>query len=97
MCQDVFENLVTKMEARNIAQRYATFFCVKLDDSATTTYGKLQQAFGDDAMSRAQAFRWHKMFSEGRTIIEDEQSSGRPSTTRTRDNTAQVRELVRSD
>jgi len=25
------------MEARNIAQRYAIFFCVKLADSATTT------------------------------------------------------------
>ena len=48
-------------------------------------------------MSRAQAFCWHKMFSEGRTIIEDEQRSGRPSTTRTSDNTARVRELVRSD
>jgi len=37
-------------EARNIAQRYAIFsFYVKLGDSATTTHGKLQQAFGDDA------------------------------------------------
>ena len=33
----MFANLVTKMEARNIAQRYAIFFCVKLADSATTT------------------------------------------------------------
>jgi len=76
MCRDVFVNLVTKMEARNIPQRCAIFFCVKLGDSATTTHGKLQQAFGDDAMSRAQAFRWHKMYSEGRTIVEDEQRSG---------------------
>ena len=28
-------------------------FCVKLGDGATTTHGKLQQAFGDDSMSRA--------------------------------------------
>jgi len=84
----VFANLVTKTATRNIAQRYAIFFCVKLGDSATTTHGKLQQAFEDDAMSRAQAFPWHKMFSEGRTIVEDEQRSGRPSTTRTSDNTA---------
>jgi len=75
------------MEAQNIAQWYAIFFCVKLDDSAITTHGKLHQAFGDDAMSRAQAFHWHKMFSEGRNIVEDEQHSGRPST-RTSDNTA---------
>ena len=84
------------MEARNIAQQYAILFCVKLGESATTTHEKLQQAFGDDAMSRAQAFRWHKMFSEGKTIVENERS-GRPSTTLTSDNTARVRELVRSD
>jgi len=85
------------MEARNIAQRYAIFFCVKLVDSATTAHGKLQHTFGDDVMSRAQGFRWHKMFSEGRTIVEDEQHSGRPSTTRTSDNTERVRQLIRSD
>jgi hypothetical protein len=49
------------------------FFCVKLSDSATTTHGKLQKTFGDDARSRAQAFRWHNMFSEGRILVEDEQ------------------------
>jgi len=76
------------MEAQNIAQRYAIFFCVKFRDSATTTHGKLQQTFGDDAMSRARAFCWHKMFSKDRTIIEDEQHSGQPSTTWTSDNTA---------
>jgi len=37
------------------------------------------------------------MFSEGRTIVENEQLSGRTSTTRTSDNTARIREIVRSD
>jgi len=77
-------------------QWYAIFFCVTLGDSATTTHDKLQRAFGDDAMSKAQAFRWHKMFSEGRNIVDDEQRSGRPSTRRTSKNTARVRELVQS-
>jgi hypothetical protein len=45
-----------KMETRNIAQRYDIFFCVKLSYIATTTHGILQQTFGDDAMSRTQAF-----------------------------------------
>jgi hypothetical protein len=65
------------MEARNIAQRHAFF--VKFGDNAITTHGKLQQAFGDDAGSRAQAFRWYEIFSEGRNLVEDEQRSGRPS------------------
>ena len=48
-------------------------------------------------MWKAQAFRWQKMFSEGRILLEGEQRSGWPSATRTGDNTARVRELVRSD
>jgi hypothetical protein len=57
-----------------------SFFNVKPGDIASTTHGILQQAFGDDAMSRTEAFRWHKMLYEGR---EDEQRSGWPSATRT--------------
>jgi hypothetical protein len=77
MCLEVFVNLVMKMKAWNIAQRYAVFFfCVKLSDFATTTHEKLQQACGDDAVSRAQAFSWHKTFSDGRNVVEDEQRGG---------------------
>jgi hypothetical protein len=86
----MFVNLVMEMEAQ-IAQWYAILFC------ASTTHGELQQAFGDYAISKAQAFCWHKMFSEGRTLIEDEQHSRSPSTKWRGDNTAQVRELFRSD
>jgi len=39
----------------------------------------------------------HKPFFLDRTLAEEEQRSGRPSATRTGDNTASVRELVRSD
>jgi hypothetical protein len=56
-----------------------------------------KQAFGDDAISRAQAFREHNMFSEGTTVVEDEQRSGQPSATLTGHYTARVRELARSD
>ena len=97
-CQDMFVNLVMEMKARNITQPYVChLFCVKLDDSATITHGRLQQTFGDHAMSTAQAFRWHKMFSVGWTLVEDEQHSRLPSVKRTGDNTARVRKLVQSD
>ena len=72
----MFVSLVMQMEVWNIAQWYAIFFCVKLDENATTAHGNLQQAFGDNAKSRAQALHWHKMFSEGRTLVEDEHHSG---------------------
>ena len=45
------------------------FLCVKLGGIATTTHGKLQQALGDVAMSRSQAFRLHKMFSKSRKFV----------------------------
>jgi hypothetical protein len=86
-------NHVLKTEARNIAQQYVILFLCKPGDIATATHGKLQQNFGDHAMSRAKAFRWHNIFSEGRTLVEDEQRSGRQSTTRRSDNTEWVREL----
>jgi hypothetical protein len=51
-------------------------FSHNLGDNATSTNEKLQEAFGDDAVSRAQAFRRYKVFSEVRTIVEDKQRSG---------------------
>jgi hypothetical protein len=72
----MFVNHVIEMEAWNFTQRYlCRLLCVKLSNSATTTHGILQQALGDDAVSRAQAFHWYKIFSKGRTLVEDEQRS----------------------
>ena len=95
MCQDVFVNLVVQREARNVAQRYAILLCVKICENVTTTGWKLQQAIEDYVMSKAPG--WHKMFSESRTLVGDEQRSGRPSATRTGDKAASVRELFRSE
>jgi uncharacterized cysteine cluster protein YcgN (CxxCxxCC family) len=65
---------------RNIKQRYAIKFCVKLKETATETFEKLKRAYGDEVLSKAQVFRWHKAFKEGRENVEDEHHSGRPST-----------------
>jgi GH24 family phage-related lysozyme (muramidase) len=48
-------------------------------------------------MSIAQNICWHSIFSEGKTLVEDEQRGGRTSATWTGDNRARLRELVRSD
>jgi len=52
------------MERRNIEQRYAIKFCMKLGEFAEETLDKVVKVFGDEAMSRAQAFRWHKKFKK---------------------------------
>ena len=70
---------------------------VKLGESATVTYKKLQRAYGEHSLSRAKVFRWHKSFLEGREQVEDEPRAGRPSTSKTDDNVERVRSLVRSD
>jgi len=62
------------MNQQKFEQHFAMKFCVKLGDSATVTYEKLHRAYGEHSLSRAQVFRWHKSFLEGR-----EQSGRRTS------------------
>jgi hypothetical protein len=71
------------MENNNLEQGYAVKFCVRLGKGATGTYGKIQKAFGNDSLSRAQVSRWHKDFVNGRETVGDEQRSGRPASVRT--------------
>jgi len=61
------------------------------------TYEKLQRTYAEHSLSRAQVFRWHKSFSEGREQVEDESCVGRPSTSKTDDSVERVRSVVRSD
>ena len=70
------------MDRQKFEQRCAITFCVKLHESATVTYEKLQRAYGEHSLSRAQVFRWHKSFLEGREQVEDESLAGRPSTSK---------------
>ena len=68
------------MDQQKFKQSCAIKFCVKLGESATVTYEKLQRAYGEYSLFRTQVFRWHKSFLEGREQVEDEPHAGRPST-----------------
>jgi hypothetical protein len=50
----VFVRCVTKMDWEKFEQRCAIKFCVKLGESATVTYEKVQRAYGEHSLSRAQ-------------------------------------------
>jgi len=84
------------MDWQKFEQRCAIKFCVKLGESATVTYEKLQRVYGEHSLSRTQEFRWHKSFLEGQEQVEDEPCAGIPSTSKTDDSVERVRSFVRS-
>jgi hypothetical protein len=51
----------------------------------------LVEAFGENAMSQSKTFLWCKRFKDGRTSVEDDERSGRSSTSTTPENIAKVR------
>ena len=67
-----YENGETKSRA---ALRDKSF--VKLNENATEIYEKLKGTYGEHAVSKAEVFRWHEVFLDGREIVEDEPRSGR--------------------
>ena len=81
----------------NLEQRTNLKFLVWLGKTPSECLELLQQVYGNNAMSCTLVFEWHKRFNEGREEVEDEQRSRRPSTSRTADNTEQVKQLVRAD
>ena len=73
------------MDWQKFEQSCAIKFCLKLGESATVTYEKLQRAYGEHSLSRTKVFRWHKSFLEGREQMEDEPRAGGHSTSKTDD------------
>ncbi|PNF36742.1 hypothetical protein B7P43_G11567 [Cryptotermes secundus] len=72
-------------------------FCQKLGDTQVETIHKIQQAFGDDAMSNLQIKEWYNRFKDGHTPVDSEPCSDRPSTSRNENVIEQVRTLVMED
>jgi len=57
----------------------------------------LQQAYGEDCLSRTQCHEWYQRFKSGRTSIEDDPKSGRPSTSMDDDHVEKVLDLIRQN
>ncbi|XP_034851220.1 protein GVQW3 isoform X1 [Mirounga angustirostris] len=85
------------MSDRYLEQRISIKFCVKLNKSASETHHLLKEAYGNEVMSRARVFDWHKRFKEGREDVRDDARSGRPVTHRTDENIQKVKDLVCSN
>ena len=68
-------------------------FLVKLEEMLMKSLQTLQEAYGDQAMSRARVFEWHRRFREGEEDVEDKPRSGRSS--KIDENVEEVRQAVR--
>uniref|UniRef100_A0A8B9QU22 Mos1 transposase HTH domain-containing protein n=1 Tax=Anas platyrhynchos TaxID=8839 RepID=A0A8B9QU22_ANAPL len=82
---------------RLLEQRYVIKFCVKLGKTGKETHDMIKEAYGDAAMGRSGVFEWHKLFREGRERVEDDDHSGRPSTSKTNKNVLRVKNLLNRD
>jgi hypothetical protein len=69
-----------------IEQRACIKFCVKLGISATETFEMLCEAFGDYSLSQMVVFEWHSRFKAGRVLVENDECSGWPYTSKTTEN-----------
>jgi hypothetical protein len=67
-----FLTLDQKMLECKSEQRVNIKFLVKLKKSATETFQLLTEAYGEECMSRARVFEWHKRFLEGRESVKDD-------------------------
>jgi hypothetical protein len=75
-------------------QRVFIKFCQKLGKTATETYEMPQPAFGETVLSRSKIFEWYSRFKNGRTSIDDDPHTGRPSTARTNETIDRVNAVI---
>ena len=72
-------------------------FLVKLGKSGNEIREILVQVCGDNAMKKTTVYRRAKRFSEGRESVTEEERSGRPATSRTEENIAKIRQIMRKN
>jgi hypothetical protein len=59
---------------------------VNLGKSSAKTLEMPFEAFGEHSLSRTAVFEWHSHFKDGQVSVEDDELSGRPSTSKTTEN-----------
>ncbi|GFX42464.1 FLJ37770-like protein [Trichonephila clavipes] len=66
--------------AERTEQRICIKFCFNLGKSCAETIEMLQKAFKDECMGKTQIKEWYGRFKNGRTSVNSDPRSGRPST-----------------
>jgi len=78
-------------------QRVCVKFCFKMGKTFTETFHMLQQAYGEHYLSRTQCHEWYRRFKSGRTSVEDDPKSGRPSMSMDDDDVEKVLAVIRQN
>jgi len=78
-------------------QRVCVKVCCKLGKKFTQTFQLLNQAYGEDCMSRTQCYEWFKPSQEGRMSAGDDPRPGRHSTSTDDDHVERVRAVIRGN
>ncbi len=78
-------------------QRANIKFCYLLKKSPAECLIMLNEAYGENSMKKTQVYFWFKRFKEGQTSIEDDERSGRPSTSTNDKNVELLQKFVRAN
>ena len=101
MSESVYAERVALLFSAKMMERlkqwYCIKFCQKLGDSQVETIRNIQRVFGDDAMGITEIKEWCNQFRDGRTSVESDACSSRPSTSRNDKLIDQVRTVVMQD
>ena len=93
----IVDFLLAGVLTESIKQRYCIKFCQKLGNNQAETIQKIQQAFGDEALSQTQIKEWFNRFKNGRMSVESEARSGRLSTSRNEEVIEMVCQILLKD
>jgi len=72
-------------------------FSFKPQKRATETHEMLKLVYGNTAVTIKSVYKWFERFRNGYESVEDEERSGRPSTSKTKENVERVSEMIRSN
>jgi hypothetical protein len=75
-------------------QRVCVIFCFKLVKICAETFQTLQQAYGEECFCRMLCHEWYQRFKSGRTSVEKNPKSGKPSTSNDNDHVEKVLAMI---
>ena len=78
-------------------QRICIKFCFQLGKTSSETIQMMQKTFGNECMSKTRTKEWYNRFKGGRTSVDSDSRSGRPSMTKTLDNIERMRLAIEGD